>query len=396
MISGSMTPLDITDFTLTTCLGEGRQSNWDAIVCRRTGLAPCTFQGSQDLKTWAGEIRQLEHVQLPQNLQDYDCRNNRLAWLALQQDNFLDAAQAALKRHGADRVGVFVGTSTSGIQQTELAYAETLHALPDWYQYRYTHNVFSVADFTRKVVGAAGPAVAISTACSSSAKVFASAYRAIATGMCDAAIVGGVDTLCLTTLYGFNSLQLVAPEPCRPFDIQRRGISIGEAGGYALLEKSASAEFALLGYGESGDAYHMSSPHPDGAGAKLAMEQALAKAGCGPDDIDYINLHGTGTVANDLAESRAVAAIFGNAVWASSTKGWTGHTLGAAGIVETCLSLLGIQHQYIPENLHLGNLDPQMAIRLPQTPVKQPLRRALTNSFGFGGSNCSLIVGASS
>ena len=208
-----------------------------------------------------------------------------------------------------------------------------------------------------------------------------------------AAIVGGVDSLCLTTLYGFHSLQLVSPDKCKPFDKDRSGISIGEAGGFALLEKDADSPLALLGYGESGDAYHMSSPHPDGEGALLAMQMALDKAGLASEDIDYINLHGTGTLANDAAESKAVAHLFGEHTWASSTKGWTGHTLGAAGIVETGFSLMSITHNRIPSNLHLQQPDDGMRIALPLTAVQQPVRRVLTNSFGFGGSNCSLVVG---
>ncbi len=393
MISGSMTPLAITDYTLTTCLGAGRAANWSKIERAESGLKPCDFFDIADLTTWIGEVDGVDHQSLPSHLSSYDCRNNRLAWLALQQDDFLAAAARAINTYGAERVGVFIGTSTSGIHQTELAYFESRDHLPDWYHYRSTHNVFSVADFVQQALGARGICIAISTACSSSAKVFASAYRAIATGQCDAAIVGGVDSLCLTTLYGFHSLQLVSPDKCKPFDKDRSGISIGEAGGFALLEKNADSQVALLGYGESGDAYHMSSPHPDGEGALLAMQMALHKAGLASGDIDYINLHGTGTQANDAAESKAVAQAFGERTWASSTKGWTGHTLGAAGIVETGFSLLSITHNRIPANLHLQQPDTDMHIALPRTAVQQPVRRVLTNSFGFGGSNCSLVVG---
>lgn len=393
MISGKMNPLSITNYTLSSCLGVGKHANWEKIRLGQSGLKPCDFFQIKDLSTWIGEVQGLEQA-LPATFSNYDCRNNRLAWLALQQDNFISAAQATIARYGAERVGVFIGTSTSGIHHTELAYFESTETLPDWYQYAGTHNVFSVADFVQQALGTKGPAIAISTACSSSAKVFASAYRAIANGLCDAAVVGGVDSLCLTTLYGFHALQLVSTEKCKPFDQQRRGISIGEAGGFALLEKTTEAEFSLLGYGESGDAYHMSSPHPEGAGALLAMEAALAKAGMTSTDVDYINLHGTGTQANDAAESKAVFNLFGSKTWASSSKGWTGHTLGAAGIIEVGIGLLSIAHNYIPQNLHLTHIDPTMQIALVQEPISQPVKRVLSNSFGFGGSNCSLIVGS--
>lgn len=393
MISGSMTPLAITDYTLTTCLGAGRAANWDKIERGETGLKPCDFFDISDLSTWIGEVTGVDQQALPASLAAYNCRNNRLAWLALQQDGFFDNAVRAIESYGADRVGVFIGTSTSGIHQTELAYLAARNQLPDWYHYRSTHNVFSVADFVQQALGARGPCIAISTACSSSAKVFASAYRAMATGLCDAAIVGGVDSLCLTTLYGFHSLQLVSPDKCKPFDRERSGISIGEAGGFALLEKTEDARLMLLGYGESGDAYHMSSPHPEGEGALQAMQMALAKAGLASDSIDYINLHGTGTMANDAAESKAVAQLFGERTWASSTKGWTGHTLGAAGIVEAAFGLLSITHNLVPASLHLQQPDPDMHIALPRAAVQQPVRKVLSNSFGFGGSNCSLVLG---
>ena len=393
MIFGKMNPLHITNYTYTTCLGAGRAANWDAIQEGRSGLKPCDFFHIQDLDTWIGEVHHLDEA-LPARLADYDCRNNRLAWLALQQDEFFHAAKAAIARYGADRLGVFIGTSTSGIHQTELAYFSQQDPLPDWYKYSTTHNVSSVATFIQQALGTCGPVIAISTACSSSAKVFASAQRAISAGFCDAAIVGGVDSLCLTTLYGFHALQLVSPEPCRPFDRERRGISIGEAGGFALLEKSADSRLALLGYGESGDAYHMSSPHPEGAGAQLAMGAALRKAGLDNQAIDYINLHGTGTQANDSAEARAVQQLFGDRTPASSTKGWTGHTLGAAGIVEACIGLEAITHGHLPQNLHLQQVDSDMTIDLLSQPLKRQVTRVLSNSFGFGGSNCSLILGS--
>lgn len=387
-----MKPLSITDYTLSTCIGLGKVSNWRAIQEQRSGLTPCGFEGIQDLSTWVGQISALA-TPLDGIYRDYDCRNNRLAWLSLNQDNFIASVKEKINRIGASRVGIFLGTSTSGIHQTERAYFESREVLPEWYNYHKTHNVFSLVDFVRCVFNTTGPAIAISTACSSSAKVFASAKRYIEAGLCDAAIVGGVDTLCLTTLYGFNALQLLSANPCAPFDENRSGISIGEAGGFAFLEKDSESEHYLLGYGESGDAYHMSSPHPDGEGAQLAIRTALTRAGLSAKDIDYVNLHGTGTQANDSAESKAVLATLGSDVLASSTKGWTGHTLGAAGIVEVALSLLAIEHNYVPPNLHLQTLDPAVDIAVCREAVAKTIRYVLSNSFGFGGSNCSLVLG---
>jgi 3-oxoacyl-[acyl-carrier-protein] synthase-1 len=339
-------------------------------------------------------------VQLPASLAHHDCRNNRLAMLGLEADGFADAVRATIGRVGKQRVGVILGTSTAGILQTELAYRRrdpVTGALPADFIYATTHNTYSVAGFVREYFGLEGPAVVVSTACSSSAKVFAAAARMIACGMIDAAVVGGVDSLCLTTLYGFGSLELTAPSPSRPYDVNRRGISVGEGAAFALLEPAPSSLPAdavlLLGAGESSDAYHMSSPHPEGLGARLAMERALADAGLQPADIDYINLHGTATPANDAAEGKAVAALFGNTVPCSSTKGATGHTLGAAGAVEVVMCALVLRHGFMPGSAHTEQLDPAIAIDYLMTTRHTEVKRALSNSFGFGGSNCSLVIG---
>jgi 3-oxoacyl-[acyl-carrier-protein] synthase-1 len=342
----------------------------------------------------------VDAVQLPAHLSDFDCRNNRLALLGLMQDGFTEAVHAAIAKYGAQRIGVFIGTSTSGILQTELAYRRRdpeTGAFPADFIYGKTHNSFSVADFTRHYFGLTGPAVAVSSACSSSAKVFSSARRMMAAGLIDAAVVGGVDSLCLTTLYGFNSLGLISEQACRPFDAQRNGISIGEAAAFALLERvpehlDADAVL-LLGVGESSDAYHMSSPHPDGLGARMAMQDALNKAGLQPADIDYINLHGTATPSNDAAEGKAVNALFGAGTPCSSTKGATGHTLGAAGGVEAVICALALQHGLLPAGANTQQLDPTLALDYVLQNRAQPVARVLSNSFGFGGTNCSLIFG---
>lgn len=353
-----------------------------------------------NLPTCVGEVAGVDDVRLPAPLAHFDCRNNRLAWLGLTQDGFTQAVQAASAKYGAQRVGVILGTSTSGIFQTELAYRRRDAAsgtLPDDYNYATTHNAFSVADFTRRYLGLHGPAQVVSTACSSSAKVFSSARRMIDAGVIDAAVVGGVDTLCLTTLYGFNSLELVSSEPCRPFDAQRNGLSIGEAAAFALLERvpesPAADALLLLGTGESSDAYHMSSPHPDGLGARMAMQEALDRAGLTPGDIDYINLHGTATPANDTAEGKAVHALFGAHTPCSSTKGATGHALGAAGGLEAVICLLALQHGFIPAGVNTRARDPALDVDYVLDQREQRLQYALSNSFGFGGTNCSLIFG---
>ncbi|MEP7296148.1 MAG: beta-ketoacyl-[acyl-carrier-protein] synthase family protein [Burkholderiales bacterium] len=390
-----MTPLAISASTLATALGAGRAATLAALQAQRSGLAPVRFE-HLPLATWTGEVDGVDAHALPTHLTAFECRNNRLAWLGLQQDGFFDAVAAARARWGAARVGVFLGTSTSGLLQTELAYRrrEPSGALPADFLYGPTQNTYSLAAFVTRALALAGPSWVVSTACSSSAKVFGNAQRLIAAGLIDAAVVGGVDSLCLTTLYGFNSLELLSSEICRPWDAARNGLSIGEAAAFALVERDCAAPQGwLLGVGESNDGHHMSTPHPEGAGAIAAMQAALADAGLQPADIDYINLHGTATPSNDAAEDRAVAAVFGTDTPCSSTKGATGHTLGAAGGVEALISMLAIENGLMPAGLNVLERDPALHMNYLLENRHAPVRRVLSNSFGFGGSNASLVFG---
>lgn len=394
-----MNPLWLSDFTVTSPIGRGRDATLAALRQGHGGLRPCDFD-VVDLKTFIGAVDGAEETPLPAHLRAYDCRNNRLALLGLLQDGFADTVRGAVARYGAQRIGVFIGTSTAGILQTERAYRRrdpVTGALPADFIYETTHNTFSVADFTRRYFGLAGPAVVVSSACSSSAKVFASARRMMAAGLIDAAVVGGVDSLCLTTLYGFSALGLISEQACRPFDAQRNGISIGEAAAFALLQHPPQQPDAdavlLLGIGESSDAYHMSSPHPAGVGARKAMQAALNAAGLHATDIDYINLHGTATQSNDAAEASAVHAVFGANVPCSSTKGATGHTLGAAGSVEAVICALVLQHGLLPGGINTRQLDADVSLSYLLENRAQPVSRVLSNSFGFGGTNCSLLLG---
>ncbi len=394
-----MSPLLLSHFTATSCIGRGLSATLASLQARRCGLKYCDFD-TVDLDTWIGEVDGVDREVLRPNLAAFDCRNNRLAHMGLRQDGFEEAVQAVAARLGRHRVGIFIGTSTSGILQTELAYRRrdpTTGALPADFIYATTHNTYSVADFVQHYFGLAGPAVVVSSACSSSAKVFASASRMLDAGLIDAAVVGGVDSLCLTTLYGFNSLGLVSSQPCRPFDVARNGISIGEAAGFALLERVPdhldSDAVLLMGLGESSDAHHMSSPHPEGLGARLAMQDALKTARLAAADIDYINLHGTATQNNDAAEALAVAAVFGSATPCSSTKGATGHTLGAAGGIETVICALALQHGLLPGGVNTTQIDPALALNYLLDNRQQLVKRILSNSFGFGGTNCSVVLG---
>jgi 3-oxoacyl-[acyl-carrier-protein] synthase I len=395
----TMRPLLLAEFTATSCIGRGVAPTLQSLVEQRSGLTRCAFE-TVKIDTHIGEVPGVDAQRLPKALQIFNCRNNRLAELALQQDGFFEAVQSAAARWGRRRVGVFIGTSTAGIMQTELAYRERdpiSGALPASFEYGTTHNSFSVADYVRRRCGLEGPAVAVSAACASSAKVFGSARRMIEAGLIDAALVGGADSLCLTTLYGFHSLQLSSASPCRPFDAARDGISVGEAAAFALLERVpenlAANSVLLLGVGESSDAYHMSAPHPEGLGAKRAMQAALSIGSMEPSDIDYINLHGTGTPSNDRSESQAVTSLFGPTTPCSSTKGATGHTLGAAGALEAVISGLAIQNGLMPGGIRSTRIDPTLTAHYIRENRRAPVRRVLSNSFGFGGTNCSLIFG---
>jgi len=394
-----MRPLLLKNFTAVSCIGRGLEQTLNSLLAERSGLDRCAFE-TVDLATHIGEVAQVDAQRLPADLKRFECRNNRLAELALRQDGFLPAVQEAAGRWGRQRIGVFIGTSTAGILQTELAYRErdpVSGALPATFDYGATHNSFSVADFVRRRLQLEGPAMTVSCACASSAKVFGSARRMIEADLIDAAVVGGVDSLCLTTLYGFHSLQLCSSGPCRPFDVARDGISIGEAAAVALLERLPGAlnsdQVLLLGIGESSDAYHMSAPHPEGRGERRAMQAALSSAGLEPGAIDYINLHGTGTPSNDRSESQAVTGVFGPTTPCSSTKGATGHTLGAAGALEAVISALALQHGLMPGGVQTAHIDPTLTAHYITQNRRAPVARVLSNSFGFGGVNCSLVLG---
>ncbi len=392
-----MTALTVTAMATANPLGRGLSATWDALRLDRHGLRANDFEDAA-IKTWIGRVEGLEAEAIAGDLADFDCRNNRLAVVGLRQDGFEQAVARARDTYGPNRIAVLIGTTTSGILETELAYRRRTPSgelLPLTVRYRQTQNLFSVSEVVRRHLNLQGPVASVSTACSSSAKVFASASRLMAAGLCDAVVVGGVDSLCFMTLYGFASLGLLSSGPCRPGDADRDGLSIGEAAGFILLERRehSDGDLQLLGYGESSDAHHMSTPHPEGIGAALAMERALGRAEMKPIDIDYVNLHGTGTPANDLAEDHAIWNTFGDRTPCSSTKGRTGHTLGAAGITEAILAALCLQHGFIPGTLHTTRLDSRLKSHIMLSSERHPLRHVMSNSFGFGGNNCSLILG---
>ena len=393
-----ISPLQITAYTATCAVGVGKEALADALAQSRSGLRANDF-GDAPLPTWIGRVDGVEDTRLPEALERWDCRNNRLAYMGLQADGFIEAVAAAREKYGASRIALILGTSTASIGETELAYTQ-LDAegnFPPDQRRAAVHTPHSLAMFTQELLGISGPSETISTACSSSAKVFASAERLIRLGLADAAVVGGADTLCGSVLFGFNSLELVSTEPCRPFDANRNGISLGEAAGFALVERvqagAGAAPLQLLGYGEASDAHHMSTPHPEGLGAERALDEALQRAGLAPEAIDYINMHGTSSQKNDEVEGALVARRFPARTHASSTKGFMGHTLGAAGIVEAVISLLAIERGLMPGTVNSAALDPGFGPQIRLAPARGEVRYALSNSFGFGGNNCALVFG---
>src|SRR5690606_17624668 len=261
--------------------------------------------------------------------------------------------------------GVLLGTSTAGAEATEAAYRAFVEngSLPSGYDFRRQHTYGAILDVVKRLAGVSGPSWMISTTCTSSAKPLASAMRLIQAGVLDAALVGGIDTLCAMTLTGFNSLAALSDVHCRPFSSERKGINIGEGGSFLLVERTTSAGdnvHALLeGVGESSDAYHISAPHPEGLGAQTAMERALAQAGCDASAVDHVNAHGTGTPLNDIAESKAISRVFGDEVPVVSTKGYTGHALGGAGAIGAVFSIIAIEEGFLPASLGATPLDPR-------------------------------------
>ena len=386
--------LGIAGYSTVHAAAADNAESWQAIAAGRSGLKPNTLAWC-DLPCWVGEVAGAETTRLPPGLTAWDCRSHRLAWMALQRNGLRQSVEAAVARHGAHRIGLVLGSSTAGIRSTEVAYRRR-RADGHWpadFDYRRSHALDALCRFSAEVLALQGPMVTISTACSSSAKVFLTAQHWLACGLVDAALVGGVDSLCLSTLHGFNALQLLASDVCRPFDASRSGISIGEAAGFVLLERQPAA-INFIGGGEASDAWHMSTPHPEGLGAQGAMRGALQAAGLSARDIDYVNAHGTATLANDRAEAAATCAVFGaHAVPVSSTKGVTGHTLGAAGITEAIVAIQALERQTLPPSANLRELEPGLGIDVVTKARDATLQHAMSNSFGFGGSNCSLIFG---
>lgn len=327
---------------------------------------------------------------IPTEFAHKNTRNNRLALSTLLQIS--SQIKDAVQQFGADRVAVVVGTSTSGISDGEIALS---NGLPEDYHY-HQQEVGNLGQFVADYFSIEGPAYTLSTACSSSSRVFISAKRLLNAGLVDAVIVGGSDSLCQLTLNGFHGLEALSTTHCLPFSENRNGINIGEASAFMLLSTQKNTTgLALLGAGDSSDAHHISAPHPEGKGAIESMQKALIDANLTSDDIGYINAHGTATKLNDVMESKAIYSLFKASVPVSSTKPLTGHTLGAASILEASICCLLLTEDLdLPMQINDGKVDALLApIRLVTKPEKLIKKAVLSNSFAFGGNNVSLILG---
>ncbi len=391
-----MKPVAITDFQCVSAAGNDSSALLQALYDNQTRLAPLQLF-DVPFTAIVGEVTEPLPA-IRSDLQRYDCRNAQLALAALNSGGFRASVEAVIQRYGSDRVGVVLGTSTSGIYNSESAYRYFIEhdKMPDDFRFMHRHFVHASAEYLAHELDIKGPCYAISTACSTSAKTLAAAQRLINSGLCDAVVAGGVDTLCRLTLFGFNSLDLVAKQLCAPMDNHRNGINIGEAAGLLLLEKVVDenrSAVQLLAVGESCDAYHMSAPHPTGDGAAKAMQSALEMAEISDDKVDYINLHATASRLNDFSEAQAVQTIFDADVPCSGLKGLLGHTLGASGAVEIIGTLLAMKHDFLPGTCGLKTPDPELKINVLSEPqTNRMLRYAMSNAFGFGGNNASVLM----
>ncbi|MCF6202126.1 MAG: beta-ketoacyl-ACP synthase [Methylococcaceae bacterium] len=387
--------LYLNDLAMLSAVGANREE----IFCRvqkgdRSGLFLSEKYSSQPV--FVGEI-QTDLPEIESKYSVYNCKNNQLLLAALSQ--IQSTVDLMIKRYGLDRIGVVLGTSTSGVRNTELALTSVAkhNVKPDLFHYKQ-QQLGAGADFLAHILNLKGPAYAVSTACSSSGKAFASARRLINLGFCDAVIVGGADTLCRFTVHGFDALASVSDGLSKPFGKHRDGINLSEAVALFVMSKD-EGPVKMQGIGASSDAYHFSAPDPKGSAVISAMLMALAEANKAVEEIDYINLHGTATPLNDAMESHAVNKVFGHKVAVSSTKGMTGHALGAAAALELglCWMLLsdtneeGLLVPNINEDILDDTLPPLYFVKEGQK-LGRKINSCQSNSFAFGGNNVSLVV----
>ena len=384
-------PPAVIAFSVCCSLGPTTSETVDAYLSGRSGLVLPSIE--LPFTTMVGAVDGRLDA-LPLSLVRYDTRAARIVMrLADELDG---AIRAAVRRWGADRVGVVLGTSSGGLDSTETALATHRRegALSAGYDLHRGHAFGATVELLAIRFGLRGPGFVVSTACSSSGKAFGSAQRLLRAGVLDAVLVGGIETLCQTTLRGFHGLGILSERGCRPFAVDRDGTSLGEGGALFLLEREGTARARLLGVGESLDGYQMSAPHPEGLGARESMERALAQAGIEPKRVGFVLAHGTGTPQNDTVECRAIGHVFGMAVPVASTKAMTGHTLGAAGAIGAALAMITLEQGWLPASLGADPIDNTLPVDIVRAGRTIRPSIVLSNSFGFGGSNVSVLLGA--
>ena len=381
---------------ITTCLGRGKRENLNAFLNGSNSFFTTSDQFTPGKSQTLGLVN-AELPEIPKHLSEYNCRNNNLALDAILQ--IKPQIDAAIKKYGSDRVAVLGASSTTGIKECEDVFKKPITGKVELPKIQ---EMGAVSEFVFRYLNLDSFHFTISTACSSSAKILASARRLLEQNICDAVIAFAADTLSFLTVQGFDSLEAVSREPTLPFSINRKGINLGEGSAVFLISREPSGdEIFLAGYGESSDAHHMSAPDPQGKGAIIAVENSLSLANLKPSDIHYINLHGTGTQLNDSMESKITYNIFGGQIPCSSSKSLTGHTLGASGIIEAsfCWLLLSSENsdKKLPVHYWDNAKDPEIPpIQLCQPKMQLPSAKTLytlSNSFAFGGNNGSIILG---
>jgi 3-oxoacyl-[acyl-carrier-protein] synthase-1 len=381
----------ITAMGLSNALGDSIDEVWKALLAGVPHTSNAPFE--LPFPTACGLVKgPLEGLMVTHR--DYDTRLTRITMRVLPQVS--RAVLRARQRYGADRIGVIVGTSTGGLDATEPAYRhyrETQQRAPG-FSLRRRHAFDALAMLMTDLLELRGPTYAVSTACTSSAKAIGSALRLMQADVCDAVLVVGADAICETTLRGFHSLGVLSTQAARPFCAERDGIHIGEGAAMLLLEREGDGPACIAGVGETSDAHSMSAPHPDGRGAAEAILQGLRQAGIEPGAVDYVNAHGTGTQQNDAAESRAIASALSANVPVSSTKGLTGHTLGACGATEAIFTALAVQHGELPPNAGANPVDAQLGVNVVRERTQRAVKVAVSNAFAFGGSNAALVITA--
>jgi 3-oxoacyl-[acyl-carrier-protein] synthase-1 len=393
--SHAITGHAITGAALANCLGTDNRTVFERAFAGADGFSPGNAFFDFPFATALGIMPALE----PSDDDVLDCTPTRLATIALASVRQLrPAVRAAVERWGARRVAYVFASSTGGLEQTERSLAPDPRLPATSARVRYAdHAIDATSAAIAHRLGVEGVCMAVSTACSSSFKALASAIRLIERGLADAAVVGSADSLCRTTIFGFHSLGLIAPTATQPFSQDRSGITLGEGSAYVVIERDVDAtrRHALAwvaGMGAASDAFHHTSPHPEGLGGQLCMRQALDRAGVTPNEIDCVSAHGTGTRLNDAAEAAAVTRVFERPVALTATKSLTGHTLGSAGLTALVLAVESLRRQAIPATLRVAPLDDSLGVAVVDqlTPVR--MQHVLVNAFGFGGSNASVVV----